>query len=456
LNKGIEVKGDFFKKLLLQPRSEDKDIARQEFIFNILILGCIVLAAVTVGILVFNSFRRGPEFIGMSPYFVFLGLLGFSFLYLLSRIGKIGYLKFSIYSFISLSLLITFSFSIKWGSLLPKAVLLYALIVVLASILISSKASFTITILISGFLISVSYLQFNNLLITNDDLWLRREAFDIADAIAASVTLGVVALVSWLSNREIEKSLKRARDSESALKEERDLLEQRVEEKTRELRRNQLEKVQQLYRFAEFGRLTSGFLHDLADPLTAVSLGVQRMERFIKTVRKQIQKQEKQVTFSLSDEIREAVQMLSRKAEENDVKILKDGFSEIEALELYGDPVRFNQLVTNLISNAIEAYEGLEEGERKREVLVKLYKRDYEICLNVQDWGKGINEADIEKVFDPFFTTKSPEKGTGIGLFMCKNIVEKNFNGRITIGSREGKGTIFMVELPVETENRRV
>jgi len=235
----------------------------------------------------------------------------------------------------------------------------------MAGVLIDTKFAFIITILISVSLFVIFYLQHEKIILV-DTTWMD-EPLHLRDVEIYVVTLVIIATVSWLFNREIEKALYRARSSEKALKKERNFLEIKVEERTKELKQTQLEKMSQLYRFAEFGRLTSGFFHDLANPLTDLSLnlerlstketssllkrainGTKRMESFIGIARKQIQKQEVKTNFSVPDEIKQAIQVLSHKAREEGVKIY---FPRTNNLEIYGNPLRFYQLVTNLLSN---------------------------------------------------------------------------------------------------------
>ena len=92
------------------------------------------------------------------------------------------------------------------------------------------------------------------------------------------VILEIIVLVSWLSNKEIEKALKRAKRSEIALKKERDGLEIEVERRTEELKKAQLEKLTIFYRFSNYGRIAAGLFHDIANPLTQVSLSLSRIE----------------------------------------------------------------------------------------------------------------------------------------------------------------------------------
>jgi two-component system C4-dicarboxylate transport sensor histidine kinase DctB len=287
------------------------------------------------------------------------------------------------------------------------------------------------------------------------------------DAFNLAVLYFLVMLISWLSTKEIERSLGRARRSEAALKKERDLLEIKVEERTRDLEKSQLEKISQLYRFAEYGKLTSGILHDLANPLSAISLnlekmqgteqstllkraleGTKRMERFVELARKQIQNQKDLSVFSVAKEIQQSIKGLEYKAKLENVKLQ---FSKPNDITLYGSPMRFHQLISNLIGNAIDAYDHY-ETDHERVVIISYEFTGSKIYLRILDFGKGVSQEDNEKIFEPFFTTKTTDKGTGMGLSICKDIVEKDFHGKLQLISEKGKGTLFLVEIPIHHE----
>ena len=68
--------------------------------------------------------------------------------------------------------------------------------------------------------------------------------------------------------------------------------------------------------------------------------------------------------------------------------------------------------------------------------------------VTVSDTGCGMPSEIIDRIFDPFFTTKGPSEGTGLGLAICYDIVEKH-GGKISVESKEGKGTTFSITLPV-------
>ena len=112
------------------------------------------------------------------------------------------------------------------------------------------------------------------------------------------------------------------------------------------------------------------------------------------------------------------------------------GIPDIECL-----PFQLNQVFLNLFVNAGQAIEG-----RGRIVLRTGHDED-QVWVEVEDSGKGIPEANLERIFEPFFTTKPVGTGTGLGLSLSYGIVAKH-GGKITVRSEVGKGSVFRVSLP--------
>ena len=71
--------------------------------------------------------------------------------------------------------------------------------------------------------------------------------------------------------------------------------------------------------------------------------------------------------------------------------------------------------------------------------------------VDITDTGHGIPEDKMEQIFNPFYTTKEPGKGTGLGLFIVRQVIEKN-KGTILVKSKEGEGTTFTLKFPVGTK----
>ena len=73
------------------------------------------------------------------------------------------------------------------------------------------------------------------------------------------------------------------------------------------------------------------------------------------------------------------------------------------------------------------------------------------VIVEIEDSGHGIPDDKIEQIFNPFYTTKDPGKGTGLGLFIVRQVVERN-KGKISVRSKVGEGTAFILEFPVKKE----
>ncbi len=449
-----------FLHSIVKPKSKDEDSKRREFILNILLVTTIFLISIAA-ILRFLSdgISCMPNSGSLSAWIIFLIDIFFIGLYLLSRKGLYS---LSAYIFVGVYLLLAIYMVAIWGVEVQAGLMFFILVIVFSGVLIGTRFSFFITCLESLILYFVFFLQTQNKL-TPDSTW--KEAWDWSEVIVVTIVFFIIAIISWLSNRETEKSLKRARQSEENLKKERDLLEIKVKERTEELKKTQLEKIAQVYRFAEFGRLSSGFFHDLVNPLTIVCLNLERindskikeigeaknylskaveatrrLENFIMTARKQIRKEEEKKIFSIYDEVQQIIEMLSYKARKANVEV---SLKMRDALEIFGDSVRFSQAITNLLANAIDAY--ADTFGKTKKVEIKVFHKNNSIFLEIKDFGEGIKKDNLKLIFEPFFSTKK-DQGIGIGLSLTKDIIEKDFGGSIEVFSEEGKGTKFVLK----------
>lgn len=431
---------------------------RQQHLLSILLVGSIYLTLTALIISTADYAISGPDvYDGLNPIIVLIILLMFYGLY---RMSKTRYYLIGSYSFVILYFFLSHYMFLRWSLFVPQGWLLLVFAIYISGITISNNAAIVttviagISIVIINHLADIGRIQF-------DLQWTREPLGD--DLIAHIFMLGIITIVSWLANQEIQRLLKQSLKAQQELKKQRDLLEVKVEERTRALKRSQLEKMMQLYRFAEFGRMASGVFHDLSNPLTTVSLsleglkdqasadelaraieGTQRMQRFIGAAKRQFQRNESIVDYSLCEEIEQAITVLAYRARKERVKIELDCDS---SLSLHGNPIKFQQIMTNVIKNAIDSYEERKDGKRKRLVTITARPHEEGVCVAIQDTGCGIKRENLPKIFDPFFTTKSIERGTGIGLSITKEIVEKDYNGRIEVKSRVGHGTTFTLYL---------
>jgi two-component system NtrC family sensor kinase len=119
----------------------------------------------------------------------------------------------------------------------------------------------------------------------------------------------------------------------------------------------------------------------------------------------------------------------------------------VDHADLVGSPGRLAQIVTNLVTNAIDA----SGGEKDRTITLTFIPRADSHELQVTDRGMGIPPENLSKIFDPFFTTKPIGQGTGLGLTIVHDIVVGEFGATIDVASVVGQGTTFTLKFPQQT-----
>jgi C4-dicarboxylate-specific signal transduction histidine kinase len=256
-------------------------------------------------------------------------------------------------------------------------------------------------------------------------------------------------------------------------------LEQRVEERTKELKEATVQLIQS-EKLSALGELTAGVAHELNQPLNGIKIIAQSILKDIEKNRFE----EEEINRDLTDivdlvnkmaQIIDHMRIFSRQTEGMtedliDINTLVEGpFTflgqqlrnhNIEVMmelapdlpKVMGDPIRLEQVLMNLITNARDATESCGKEEKRIEIRTYRADRGQDVVAEVKDNGSGIPEDIRAKIFQPFFTTKQSGKGTGLGLSVSTKIIEEH-KGRIEIESKVGEGTTFSVILPVANVN---
>ena len=121
-------------------------------------------------------------------------------------------------------------------------------------------------------------------------------------------------------------------------------------------------------------------------------------------------------------------------------------------------PGEFNQVILNIIVNAAHAIaEVVGDGEERKGTITVSTRRDGEFVeIRIADTGTGIPEKDRDKIFDPFFTTKEIGRGSGQGLSMAYAVIVQKHGGTLDFEADAGKGTTFIIRLPLEGQTAEV
>lgn len=218
---------------------------------------------------------------------------------------------------------------------------------------------------------------------------------------------------------------------------------------------------------AVMGQLAAGIAHEIRNPLTTVKGFIQLIKPYLSEIGKE------EYALIAIDEIDRANGIIyeflnAAKPSQNKKqlmavnKLLKDiillfeseaifknlemeTFFHSEDVKVYTDIKQMKQVLVNLIKNAIEAIEE-NHFHSKGKIQIRTNCHDSNVIIEIEDNGVGISKETIASLFTPFYSTK--EKGTGIGLSVCKQIIEDH-GGKIHVTSEPFLGTSFRIELPI-------
>ncbi|HEV8583627.1 MAG TPA: response regulator [Methylomirabilota bacterium] len=237
--------------------------------------------------------------------------------------------------------------------------------------------------------------------------------------------------------------------------------------------RERTERLLQSEKVAAMGSLLAGVAHELNNPLTVLSAQAQLLDatdpgsfpvrtakirqaadRCVRIVRNFLafarQRPPERSPALLRDIVQNSVELLAYELRVDGVEVALELGADLPVM--WVDPHQLHQVFVNLIVNAQHAMRR-RPGPRRVSVRSHYDAGRGVVHLEFEDTGPGIPDDVRARIFEPFFTTKPPGEGTGLGLSLCRGIIEEH-RGTITVASAAGRGTTFIVELPVETPPR--
>jgi PAS domain S-box-containing protein len=275
--------------------------------------------------------------------------------------------------------------------------------------------------------------------------------------------IGVLTVVFDITElRRAEQELERNKRAYT------DQLEAMVRERTNQLEEAQAKLIQSA-KLAAVGQLAAGVAHEINNPvgvllmklkfllsvakrenLTAkamatLDIAVEQAGRIADIVQDLLNfsrtPTDRPQSLNLNERIHSSLRLSHRLLTDRRIDLHLDLCEELPSV--LGDPVEFEQVLINLLNNAVEA---MADGG---ELHLASHAEAGQVVISLRDTGEGIEAEDLGSIFDPFFTTKNFGEGTGLGLSISYGIVQK-MGGSIEVESELGSGAVFHIRLPGE------
>jgi len=245
------------------------------------------------------------------------------------------------------------------------------------------------------------------------------------------------------------------------------VLEEKVEERSQQLRKIQAS-LMQSEKLASLGRLASGVAHEINSPLTGILTFSHLLMRKLKDnpeLQKELELIVRETTrvstivrglldfareskpqkrpCNINELILHTLSLVERQSVFQNIRIVKNLDPQVPIILL--DANQIQQVFMNILLNAADA---MATGGSLT-ISSSPVPGDSFVRVNFSDTGCGIPEENLNRIFDPFFTTKADKKGTGLGLAVSYGIIDRH-RGRIEVQSEIDRGTTFTIQLPVE------
>ncbi|PHR72062.1 MAG: hybrid sensor histidine kinase/response regulator [Arcobacter sp.] len=188
----------------------------------------------------------------------------------------------------------------------------------------------------------------------------------------------------------------------------------------------------------DFNEINEEFVKDFDE---STKFQIQFLSKTIDDFRDYFNPNKLKKDFSIEVSVNKILNLMKKQLEENEIKV----FMDIQEKYIYGTESEFEQVLINLISNAKEAL--VENNISNKEIKIKSLKTDDSIEFFIEDNAGGIAHNLKDKIFNPYFTTK--EKGTGVGLYMARLVIEASFGSHLNVENAQN-GAKFTMIFPKE------
>ena len=188
------------------------------------------------------------------------------------------------------------------------------------------------------------------------------------------------------------------------------------------------------------------------DSLDMINQNAQYLSQTIDDFRNYFKKSNYMNTIFTNNLLDKTLKLIAPRLKNKNIEIIMNN----ENIEIETYENELVQIYINIINNAIDAFEDFKEVDYSKYIFIEIKKTDASLEIKIKDNAGGIEDEIMNRIFEPYFTTKDEKQGTGLGLFMCNEIVTKHLKGDIQALSstfsyegKEYKGTTFKITLPL-------
>ena len=409
-------------------------------VLRAVLIGTMTVVGLLLGLLLIHDITHGNTVRGRT--YLLIGSLAYLtvayFALVKNKPTTSGWMIFSFYSAVMTAMVLT------WGVNAPMAILSVAFTIMLPGILFGPRPIIFVALGVVTVLIAAQTTHSLGVITPlTDDINVVATLWDTS---AYIIVFLIFALLSWLSGSRTKATLERALHAESKLREQRDTIRAELENEYRRARKYKLEELERLYKFATLGQDTAATIHELSNHLSVLNMdiadltqqhknseaithakeSVDHINDMLRHIRHRLNNaQSSNATFSPAEATLTAAQDARRKFQQQDAQFDVHVDPKTKDTLVSGDPLSWSHITTILITNALEACQGLPNSHIK----VHLTTDDDSLLLSVTDNGEGIPPSQRKTVFEPRQSSKP--NGMGMGLYITKHIIGTQFNGTI-------------------------
>lgn len=430
-------------------------------ITNLVIYGSVVACLILTILLIIYDAAVLKSF----RFRTLIGLLTIFYLLTTAFIAYRNHIRVANWMIIILYTSVAFVTLLYWGLNAAAGIFAISFVVILAGIMLGSRATLPTAIIVALVILIIQFLHESGYITPRVSALSSESSY--LDVIAYITVLCIFSLVTWMYNRQIEKSFALAKEAETTIRMQKDTIAIELEQESLRLRQTQMKETQQLYKFAVLGQNVAATLHELSNHLSILNLdiddikqqhknskaiinaeeSIEQINLMVKQIRRKLENYNQDRLFNAVGTVRRAYKDHKEKFKQKNVQLNFQAIGN-KGAKIKGDPSALIHIITILLSNALDACYELPNAK----VSLICEANNNQLTVSVIDNGIGFNDKATNSLFQPTHSKKPT--GLGIGLYIARHLVESQFNGNIELVSHHAEtsdtGAHFLIQFKTQ------